>query len=289
MRPQVHVKERHRLIYVCKPVCNSHRLDASNGGMHLCQLTCVGQVPLSKHVLSSSFRPAPTREGNLLKNGVEKLGFQDFSNLPTCASSEFYNRPHVGMSMWAGAMQTTVPILREAQEAGIVGEGLDFFLQKLGWVAAAMGVMNTFGTRASCARMRAFMLHLPGHAVHSQGAQRGRGAQKRMRHGTFRVPGSRDDGCHQGLSSLGCLNWPRARPAGRAHIEDMDQASRYRQSGAEGRHRVLCGSAIFEGGEKATNQRPRTEGEFAALGARCRGSRVKPLFKTCAPGATKLA
>ena len=99
---------------------------------------------LSKHILSSSFRPATTRDGNLLKNGVEKLTFEDFSKLLTCATSEFQNRPHVAMSVWAGAMQTTLPILREAQGAGIIGEG-DFLLQRLGPVAASLGVMNTLG------------------------------------------------------------------------------------------------------------------------------------------------
>ena len=94
-------------------------------------------MPLAKRLLSSSFRPAPTREGNMLRNGVEKLQFADFAKLLTCATSELRNRPAVGLSIWAGSMQATAPLL--------LGEGLEYFLHKLDAVMPQLALLNTFG------------------------------------------------------------------------------------------------------------------------------------------------
>ena len=81
----------------------------------------------------------------MLRNGVEKLAFPDFAKLLTCATSELRNRPAVGLSIWAGAMQATAPLLRAGVEQGILGEGLEFFLQKLDPLMAQLALVNTYG------------------------------------------------------------------------------------------------------------------------------------------------
>ena len=72
----------------------------------------------------------------MLRNGVEKSSFNDVGKLLT---------PAVSLSIWAGAMEATNPVLRAGVEKGIVGDGLEFFLQKLDPLMAPLALLNTYG------------------------------------------------------------------------------------------------------------------------------------------------
>ncbi|CAJ1366649.1 unnamed protein product, partial [Effrenium voratum] len=115
----------------------------------------IPEVRYASQVLTSHTRPNPTRDGKLMKNGLEKLTAAKVVALMNNLSADSRNRPAVSFSVMCGALNTLAPILRQGQKQKILGSGVTYVLNQLEGMQAELNVANTFGK--DCPRDEASM------------------------------------------------------------------------------------------------------------------------------------
>ena len=89
-------------------------------------------------------RPYPTKEGSLLKNGVERKSFEQIAGTLTALTSKARNRPVVAFSTMCGVLQILQPILLEGQKQKLLGNGLDLLFDFVTRISGELDICNTF-------------------------------------------------------------------------------------------------------------------------------------------------
>ncbi|CAJ1332735.1 unnamed protein product, partial [Effrenium voratum] len=109
----------------------------------------VRSVSYRENYLSGCQRPWVTKDGSWTVKSVDGLDFAKFTKTLTGTSDELRAKPSNGISEMAKTLVDATKDLRDFQEAGLVGDGLDGLLTALEKRTAALDVLNSFGSEVS--------------------------------------------------------------------------------------------------------------------------------------------
>ena len=83
----------------------------------------IPEVALGKHIVTTSMRPYPTREGAMMSHKRELMTYVEYTSGFTCATVESRNRPVVGLGAFGGAMTSCLENLNRAKSCRLAGSG----------------------------------------------------------------------------------------------------------------------------------------------------------------------
>lgn len=116
----------------------------------------IPEVRLNQHQLTSKSRMYITKKGELTKNKVETMTYEDFVATFDSGSTESRNRPKFGVQEFAHVFNTTRPMLQELQAQKLLGDGFAGLLAQIDAHSAALETLDgAKGVAASKAEVEA--------------------------------------------------------------------------------------------------------------------------------------